>query len=297
VGRLDFDVLLNYENYAKNVVEAEVNANRCNKVTFFGPEQDQGTNFLVTKILRPLADSTALEQPNWSVDTFLSDQATKENLSRILSGRNRSSLIFIGSHALRYRSGHLRQKSNQGAIICHEWPGLDAPAVEHYFSAEDIPDDADLRGMTVIQFGDSSAGVPHLDDFSSSSRREVSPGPFVSELAKRCLGISNGALSFIGHVDQVWTHSVQWQAAGPQLQMFEVVLRSLMNGARVGEAMKYFSSRYAQIAELVATALASAFQAREFDAEDLEYLWIARIDARNYILLGDPAVRVAMRGS
>jgi hypothetical protein len=63
-----------------------------------------------------------------------------------------------------------------------------------------------------------------------------------------------------------------------------------MDGIPVGHAMDYLNSRYAALnTELTALRddRAGGFVVSD---EQLAWLWSAMIDARNYIVLGDPAV-------
>jgi hypothetical protein len=288
VGRIYFDLLADYEKYARAVVEAETILSRPKLAAFFGPEHhdDPATSFLVTRIVRPLADSAAIENADWSLERLLSSQATKSNLQGVLSRIPYPTLLFIASHGLYFRAGHPRQMEHQGAIVCQDWPGRGvAPTADCYFAAEDVQEGIDLRGLTVFYFGASSAGTPAISDFSADLRA-AAPRPFISALPKRLLG-KNGALGFIGHVDQVWRASLEWKTAGPQLQTFEAALRSLMSGARLGEALRHFAIRYAELAAAVTSS-------PSVENQSWEERNIPMFDARNYILVGDPAARTRL---
>jgi hypothetical protein len=68
------------------------------------------------------------------------------------------------------------------------------------------------------------------------------------------------------------------------------VLFSLMLGRRVGSALDRFNGRWAAIA----TELSDLMRDDPDHNKSTKALnlWIARDDARNYIILGDPAVRL-----
>jgi hypothetical protein len=75
--------------------------------------------------------------------------------------------------------------------------------------------------------------------------------------------------------------------------VFDSALTELMRGVPVGHAVEYFSDRYAALTtDLEALKEDARFGATP-DPLEMSGLWTARNDARNYVLLGDPAVRVA----
>ncbi len=97
--------------------------------------------------------------------------------------------------------------------------------------------------------------------------------------------------------------SFLWGQAGRQLGAFEGALLRLSRGFPVGAAMEYFNERYAELAADLGAALEQAEladaegargQRERATAVDLELagLWTAHNDARSYVVLGDPAVRL-----
>jgi hypothetical protein len=65
-----------------------------------------------------------------------------------------------------------------------------------------------------------------------------------------------------------------------------------MQGKLLGEAMEYFNERYATIATELNNLLEYLEFSRKVDPYDLSRLWTANNDARNYTIIGDPAVRL-----
>ncbi len=306
VGRIHFETLKEYENYAQSVVGVETSKVQSKKESiFFGVENqdDHATNLAVNRLVEPLVDSIARDRNDWLVRKVPAKAATKERLGKIFTN-DRPALLFIVAHGMGYQSGDGQQLTDQGAILCSDWPGPREwhgriPS-EHYFAATDVPEMADLRGMILFYFGSYSAGTTRHGDFqrlSGGTVKQVADRSFISPLASRLLGKEGGgALALIGHVNEVWAHSFQSASAGPQLQTFESSLRRLLAGDRVGQALEYFSHRYAELsAELEEMVMMQSYGAQE-QSWDTGSLQIAAIDARNYILIGDPAVRLDING-
>jgi hypothetical protein len=193
-----------------------------------------------------------------------------------------------------FAAGHERQRDDQGALVCSDWPGKAAwqgpIPPEHYFAARDLPAGAGPRGLIAFLYACHGAGTPRLDTFeraADGSPRPLAPEPFAARLPQRLLAA--GALAVIGHVDRSWGFSFVWEGVGGQPDAFEDSLRRLLAGHPVGSALEPFAER--------AASLASAFLGERFgttaaDDKLLARLWTAAQDARGYSLLGDPAVRL-----
>ena len=98
----------------------------------------------------------------------------------------------------------------------------------------------------------------------------------------------------VGHVDRAWGFSLVWPGAGPQTGVFESALRRLLDGQPVGWAMEYFNQRYAELTSDLAAEVEAQGFGKQLDETALANLWTASHDARNYTIVGDPAVRIAI---
>ena len=69
------------------------------------------------------------------------------------------------------------------------------------------------------------------------------------------------------------------------------MLNAIATGKRVGAAADHLGVRYTQVTAELATQLRK--RAANFANDDIVAgLWTAQTDARNFIVLGDPAVRL-----
>ncbi len=299
VGRLFFDTPEEYARYAHNIVQAEAAEvpGRKRRATFFGPQHpgDPATGLSANELVAPLAASLDGQMPGWEIRTVLGEEATKARLTALLNGGDTPDLLFTAGHGLVLSSDNPLQPTHQGALVCQDWPGAKAwrgpLSADHYFAAEDIPADSRLDGLVAFHFACYSAGSPALADFGAppGQRTAVAPHPFVSRLPQRLLAA--GALAVIGHVERAWECSIQWPGVGRQIQVFEDACRALMNGEPVGLAMELFAERYAELSSELSAALQSPAAT---DDSVLGHLWTASNDTRNYAVLGDPAVRLAV---
>lgn len=312
VGRIHFDTVDEYARYAANVVEAETRpAPITPTVALWGVENpdDRATRASARHLVTPLADYLERDQADrWQVTRFLGEHATKARLAGLL-GADAPSLLVTASHGVGFPAGDPRQRSDQGALLCQDWAGPRSGSLtaDHYFTGEDIPVDADLRGLVGFHFACFGAGTPRYDDFSRKGDTplvDIAPHAFVARLPQRMLGRANGALACIGHVDRAWASSFLQAdprhsgAVTAQLAVFESALKRLMEGRCVGHAMDYFDLRYAELASDLATRIEDATKYDvAVDDHELAQLWVYTNDARDYAVIGDPAVRIGARAT
>ncbi len=305
VGRIYFDRPQEYANYARSVVTAEREGVALpRRISLFGVanEDDKATalssQHLVTPLLTTVqkqSDRLAKKGAGWEIESYLETAATKTQLGDILNGGQAPALLFTASHGLEFPLGESRQIPEQGALLCSDWPG----PVEHrgpiprdwYFAAEDLSSQTNLLGMIGFYFACYGAGTPHHNQFAKPGQTpaEIAPHPFLAALPTKMLGLSKGgALAVVGHVERAWGYSISWPGLTESITSFEVALRQLMKRFPIGYAIEAFDLRYAELA----TELTMLIDRREKNRSKLTGTWTAHNDARNYVVLGDPAVRL-----
>jgi len=304
VGRIHFDTLEEYARYAESVVSAEKKKLSLGKnAAFFGVGNpgDRATDMSLNQLVAPLAKNLLEEEDNqgWRFNQLLGNEATKTGLQDVFNAEKAPALLFSASHGMGFPNGHPLQLSDQGALLCQDWPGpqnwREAIGKDFYFAADDLAPDANLFGMLAFTFACYGAGTPRRDEFTRkvTQAAQIAPKDFLAKLPQKMLGHPRGgALALVGHVERAWGYSFLWGQAGAQLTVFESTLQRLFNGFPIGHAMEYFNNRYAELATMLTTTLVDIEFGMRVAPADLTGTWTALNDARNYILVGDPAVRM-----
>lgn len=304
VGRVHFDDLASYAQYAHSVVEAERRQlSLPRRMTFFGVSNsdDPATQLSARELVEPLSAFSAQKFGDWQVQNIPPVDTTKARLSRLLGGPETPALLFSASHGMSFPNGHPLQFPHQGALLTQDWPGPrqhQGPINgDYYFSGTDLGDDANVFGLLAFLFACFGAGTPLQDDFAQAAfkdqRVQIAPRPFLAALPTRLLSHPRGAaLAVIGHVDRAWSYSFNWGNARRQLAVFESALSLLLKGYPVGAAIDPFNLRYAELSAELSALLEDIEFGKRYDPRELSGLWTANNDARNYMILGDPAVRL-----
>ena len=120
---------------------------------------------------------------------ILGDDATKNNLLRMLTGASPPAILFTASHGVQFNSGDPRQEAAQGA------------RPQHYLAGTDVPDEANVRGVVAFVFACFCAGTPMEDQFYAkpsqlgSTLPPLAPQSFRAALPKRLLTHPRGRRS------------------------------------------------------------------------------------------------------
>ena len=300
VGRIHFKDLVSYEHYARGVVAAETDPKILKKKTaFFGPANpdDRATQLSVKHLVRPLYDQFLLDHPDWKSECYLNELASRTRLDTLLNTKEKPGLLFSASHGMVFPKGDRRQRLHQGALLCGEWPGpLKAPSEipeTQYFSGEHLNSAGDVRGLIAFFFACYSAGTSLRDPFFLENDQDLAENPFLANLPCRLLGHrGGGALAVVGHVDRTWSYSFYSHIGGGQIADFQTTISRLMKGIPLGHAMECFNQRYCELASDLRNHQDHIQAGIPFDRFELAAMRAAHYDARNYLIIGDPAVRL-----
>ena len=299
IGRLWFDSIEDYDRYARRVVAAEnAMAARQRRAVFFAPrhEGDEETGLCVEHLVKPVAAHARRTCGKWKVREILEDEASKAQLARIVGGPETPDFLFTAGHGMVFDSGDCRQLPHQGALVCREWPGhswKERVPTDFYFSGDDVQSVA--GSLVAFFFSCFSGGAPALRSYDLRNQLATAPHPFVAGLPRALLGrAEGGALAVIGHVDLAWVYSFHMPSQGAPLERlteFTQMVEQILHGYPVGAAMEIFGRRYAALATDLCEELLALQRGKVPDNETAIRLWLCQ-DARNYIVLGDPAVRL-----
>jgi hypothetical protein len=295
VGRIYFEHLDDYERYASNVVNAERGKHsRPRRAVFWSVknQRDKATKLSTEYLVSPLSEWMESNIENWEVQTFCEQEATKACLKELLGGSKTPAFLFTASHGLGFDKGHEQQLSHQGALLCQDWSGAGSIEPRVYFSADDVKDNDDLRGLIAFHFACHSVGTPQLDylaRYQPEKPKELAPYPFVARLPQRLL--SRGALAIIGHVERISPSSFIGEHGIERLSAFKETLTCLIkNGHPVGSAVESFNLEYSSLTSRVLEKV----QDPTTEPSDLSNSYLLLKNTRSYAILGDPAVRLAV---
>lgn len=234
----------------------------------------------------------------------------------------RQSLVQLPSPALLFTVGHgiglapldPRRRDFQGGLVCADYTGHPSgPDLSHVFSYKDLPEARRLRGSIHFFYTCFGAGTSEDPYERALSQEELAQGeggePFTAALPRGLLGAclcagkcrcpaDGPALAVAAHVDYTrLTSFVAGSQKAAQQQTFFTCFARLLAGAPLGFAMAAFGSRYAALnchLDELQTQRRRFPRLAEAQRAALRELAEAAYDARNFVVLGDPAVRLSM---
>jgi hypothetical protein len=315
IGRLAFDRAEDYGRYAASVVAYETapSVRNTKEIVYWGTRHlgDPATNLSASLLVEPLANGVpgtkgALKDPihakvGYARKLYLGDEAVRDALLGTLHADKPPAVLFTASHGMALKAGKPNQITDNGGLLCQDWPGFGSMKREHYLAAADVPDDANVSGLIAFLFACFGGGTPDTDQFlkdlsQAGTAPSIAPQPFVAALPRRLLTHPKGsALAAVGHVDRAWGYSIQPpKMTDAQIGPFRNGLGFILDGCPVGHAIaQQFGQRYAALSTALLSAVSPTAPAslRPTD-RDLVTYWLERNDAQNYLVLGDPAVRI-----
>jgi hypothetical protein len=303
VGRLDFDTPEEYATYAKHVIAYEKAAAVANKrqAVLWNVKNpgDNATGLLHNLVAKPLVDGQGSIKPvglraGFKVRPLLADAATKPALLDVLRGTERPGLFFTGSHGMAFpEADEQTRRERQGALLCQEWSRGADVSEDHYLTGAEIMSQANVTGMIHFLFACYGGGCPAADNYQRNS--EGKPMPLMEKSVTARVPqamLQKGALAVLAHVDRAWSFGFQSMAGKGQYQGFRSVMDRILNGDRIGQATDQFNQRWGVLSNELLDLTRRREDGDPVPDSVISNRWVARNDARNYIVLGDPAVRL-----
>lgn len=304
VGRLDFPSRDGYKAYAHSIAAYEKDASRMTRrqIELFATchDFDRATQLFTRNVARPLSAGDDKRGPlgrkyGFAMNASLDEQPTKAKLAHILGDPQRApSILFTGTHGMAFDATDPRQADNQGALVCQDWPGYGNISEAHWFAAGDVPAEANVHGLIHFFFACYGAGTPEFDNFQfDPPGARIAPAPMTARLPQKLMSLpQGGALAALGHVDRAWASSFQSRRGVAQTQGFREVIDRLLTGQRIGHATDQFNAQWGVLSTELADMLNDKAYGKAMRDADLLAVRIARDDCRNYVVLGDPAVKL-----
>jgi hypothetical protein len=305
VGRVHFTAIEEYAAYAASVLQTEREWLRpLRRMAVFGVTHpdDFHTQMMIELLTRPLIDALIRRYPDWRMEAAVGAEAKKARLADLLHRDEAPSLLVAMGHGMAFPSGDPRQRRHQGALLCADWPGpkawKGAIPPDFYFTGDDLASNARLRGLIALFFTSYSGGASRYDEFAEwtlKQRQQLAEEAFLAHLPCRMLSHpGGGALAVIGLLDRAWGYSFTWPEVRGQTEVFHSTLNRLLDGYPVGSAFEYFNVRYAELSTDLSADLEEIKFGKVADDLALSGRWTANNDARNFTVIGDPAVRLAV---
>ncbi|CAM2009988.1 hypothetical protein [Acanthopleuribacter pedis] len=305
VGRLHFDRLADYAAYARQVVETETRAAAAETqaVALWCPTHDAATIAGYDLFLDPLSKVLA-KKNNINLRDMRGAAATKAAFQALAGGADPASLLVSLSHGMAAEETITADRPDaraaQGALVCGDWRGGDAPWSDAYVLGPDSVQPAPNSGTIWFNLSCFGGGTPKIQPhFKAGRRRNIADEAFVNALSQKLLSRERGALqAVVSHVDLLYLHSFEGNHGGSYPAAFTSAVSALLDGFPVGAAVDVVNQRYAELATELTDHLEELHWADEGTPVDPEKAaaiaetWCAHHDARNYVVFGDPAVRL-----
>ena len=309
VGRLYFETVEEYARYATNMVAYEDAATvpHGKTIALFVTRNDgdAATGLLHDRVGIPLAagDPDAGFKPlgedqGYTITKRFAANATKCELLNVLGAKTDAgvpALLFTGSHGVAFSPNDTNQKMKQGALLTQSWKGPGtAVTPDTYLTADEISRSPAILGSIHYFFACYSAGCPTHDTYSYDANDTpvaIANQTIIARLPQQML--LNGAQAVIGHIDRAWAFSFQSRSGVAVVQNLRDSLVRILQGRRVGDAMDVFNQRWSVLSgQLLKLVQRRSAAPAAVSASRLANSWVERDDARNYIILGDPAAKL-----
>jgi hypothetical protein len=312
VGRLAFPSEAGYEAYVRKVLRWEGMSAREKRVQmlFYTSWAEQGATHsgyygLIAPSVAACRKGQSLgEFPMAEILELGSEQEVRREQFLAQAAELEPGVLFSLSHGASGFGESRRER--QGALMLPRDGAL---------MGKDVASRPFLPGGIWFFFACFSAGTPTHSSYAHWLRQlyaydpeaarsiasELLPKgekPFIAALPQAVLANPDGPLAVMGHVDLAWSYGYK-DLGRPAPSRFLGVLKALAEGGRAGVAL-HALQRFVNETSIELTLLHNRQQAgagrSQFVVDPMQWaeLWMVRQDLSNYILLGDPAVRLPL---
>jgi len=307
VGRLDFNSLDDLKAYVEKVIRLEEMPEPVvdRKALVFAPDygSQDPTHFSRLYMAEPLAEYIC-DNCQLQTSTMSGDMATKSKLTSALLSE-KPALVYTASHGMGAIGQPLDiQKRFNGAICCQRKEG--DPLGKWLFTADDVPLDRPyLEGSVFFQFACFGYGTPAESDYSHwLDKPELNcEQDFVAALPKKLLSHPRGPIAYVGHLDTAFLHGFddpnnpypagRWHSR--MSPFIKAVNGLLFDTQPIGLTMNEMNARYGIGNAQLSNFLDQVQRGKKTFEAYINWLvdtFITRSDAQNYMIFGDPAVRL-----
>lgn len=304
VGRLDFDTPAQYAAYADHVMAyekaAQVTTRKQAALWNVKNPGDQATGLLHNLVAKPLMEGQGSIKPLGTPSKtpllpMLAEAATKSALLDVLRGVNGTpAFLFTGSHGVAFPDlDEAQRRELQGALLCQGWSRGEAPKPDQYLTGEEVLAEAKVAGMIQFLFACYGGGCPAFDNYDRGNDGQPVPlmsKPVTARVPQAML--QKGALAVLAHIDRAWSYGFQTATGKGQYQGFRSVMDRILNGERIGQATDSLNRRESVLASELLDLTRRKEDNEPIPNSVISNRWVARNDARNYLVLGDPAVKL-----
>ena len=307
VGRVAFDTPDDLKNYIDKLIRLETADEPVvsRQAILFAPDGGlldptyYSRKYMVAPLVEHIRETFGLE-----AHSIQGEEATKMNLLNVLSTR-KPALVYTASHGLGATKEPFEiQKKFNGAICCQHTGAL---TLEGLFAADDVPlDQPFLEGTIFFQFACFGYGTPAESDYAhwlNEVPKQYTDADFVAALPKKLLAHPRGPVAFIGHLDTAFLHAFadteeldildRWHT---RIFPFVNTVNRLLQVQPSGLAMTDMNAKYNMCNAMITNTYDRLRRGKLIWNDRLEkkFLdnWIVRGDAQNYMIFGDPAVRL-----
>jgi len=327
VGRLDFNDVSEIRTYGEKIIRIETSdAGFVNReATFF--TTDQGINssgcydpthfsrFDVEKELIPNVDglATELNLPNkFSTKKLTEIDATKIELKNSVQDST-PGLVLTSSWGMCAPGENMALQKEFGGAICCQGDPDEISYKDLLFTSKDVLSEPFLEGGVFIQQSSFSYGTPSSSELhnwinrndSWQMPRQIAPSAFVASLPKKLVFHPKGPLAFIGHLDEMLSYTIaededfQMGDRKKRMNSISFAIKNILCGTPIGYALKNMKEEFNLLNDSIVSI--GSFLVRELeegreieDSKQKQFsdLMLQRHKTKNYMIFGDPAVRI-----